>query len=105
MFVLLCAVVSLSAGQAPRTFTGVVTDDMCPTGSHVRMQMGPTDADCARACVMAHASSYVLYDGKRAYNLSDQQAPDQYAAQKVRVVGTLDEKTMTIRVESIAAAR
>ncbi len=54
---------------------------------------------------MAHAAPYVLSDGKTVYELSDQKTPEQYAAQKVRVVGTLDEKTMTIRVESIAAAR
>jgi hypothetical protein len=47
----------------------------------------------------------VLYDGKRAYILSDQEAPEALAAQKARVTGTLDEKTMTIRVASIAAAR
>jgi hypothetical protein len=105
VLVLLSAAVSLSAGQASRTFTGVITDGMCPLGNHSRMQMGPTDAECARACAMAHAAPYVLSDGKTVYELSDQKTPEQYAAQKVRVVGTLDEKTMTIRVESIAAAR
>ena len=95
----------MSAGQTARTFTGLITDEMCPTGSHTHMRMGSNDAECARACVMAHASSYVLYDGKSAYVLSDQKTPEQFAAQKVRVVGTLDAKTMTIRVESITAAR
>jgi hypothetical protein len=47
----------------------------------------------------------VLYDGKSAYVLSDQKTPEQFAAQQVRVVGTLDAKTKTIRVESIAAVR
>jgi hypothetical protein len=102
---LLWAATSLSAGQSPRTFTGVITDEMCPTGSHAHMRMGPNDAECTKACVIAHASSYVLYDGKSAYVLSDQKTPEQFAAQKVRVVGTLDAKTMTIRVESIAAAQ
>jgi hypothetical protein len=37
--------------------------------------------------------------------LSDQKTPEQYAAQKVRVIGTLDAKTKTIRVESIAPIR
>jgi hypothetical protein len=105
VLVLLCAALSLSAGQASRTFTGVITDDMCPFGDHARMRMGPTDAECARACAMAHASPYVLYDGKTVYGLSDQKTPESLAAQKVRVVGTLDAKTNTIRVESITAAR
>jgi hypothetical protein len=105
LFVLLCAAVSLSAGQGAATFTGVITDDMCPLGDHGRMQMGPTDAECARACAMAHAAPYVLFDGKRALRLSDQKTSEQFAAQKVRVVGVLDEKTLTIAVESMTAAR
>jgi hypothetical protein len=36
---------------------------------------------------------YVLFDGKNAYTLSDQQTPEKFAAQKVSVVGTLDAKT------------
>ena len=103
------AVTAAAAGgpgpQSQQTFTGLVTDDMCPTGSHAHMRMGPTDAECARACIMSHGSVYVLFDGKTAYTLSDQKSPEKFAAQKVRVVGTLDEKTKTIRVESIAAAR
>ena len=98
-------VAALSAGQEKQTFTGVITDDMCPTDTHSHMRMGPTDAKCAKACVMSHGSSYVLYDGKSAYVLSDQKTPEQFAAQKVRVVGTLDAKTKTIRVESIVAVR
>ena len=93
------------AGQGKQTFTGVVTDDMCPLGDHSRMQMGPTDAECAKACINAHGASYVLYDGKSAYVLSDQKTPEQFAAQNVRVVGTLNATTMTIHVESIAAVR
>ena len=98
-------VAAVSAAQDTQTFTGVITDDMCPTGTHTHMRMGPTDAECAKACVLSHGSSYVLYDGKSAYVLSDQKTPEQYAAQKVRVVGTFDAKTKTIRVESIAAAK
>ena len=32
-----------------------------------------------------------------------QKTPERFAAQKVTVIGTLDPKTMTIQVESIAA--
>jgi hypothetical protein len=103
--VCLLGATGLSGAQGRQTFTGIVTDEMCPTGSHAHMRMGPTDAECARACIQAHGSQYVLYDGKRAYILSDQQAPDEFAARKVTVTGTLDAKTMTIRVESIAPAK
>ena len=99
------AAISLSAAPAKQTFTGVITDDMCPKGEHSAMQMGPTDADCVKACVAAHGASYVLYDGKKAYELSDQKTPEKFAAQRVRVVGTLDAKTNKIAVQSISAAK
>ena len=69
------------------------------------MRMGPTDADCTNACVSAHDAKYVLYDGKEVYTLSDQKTPEKFAAQKVTVVGTLDVKTKTIRVDSMTAAK
>ena len=102
--VILFSLAAVSAAQGSRTFTGVITDEMCPTGSHAHMRMGPTDAECAKACIVAHGSRYVLYDGERAYLLSDQESPEAVAGRKARVTGTLDAATMTIRVESIAAA-
>lgn len=69
------------------------------------MRMGPTDAECTVACVNAHGASYVLYDGKNAYTLSDQKTPEKFAGKKVTVAGTLDAKTKTIQVESISAAK
>ena len=91
------------AASGKRTFTGVITDEMCPT-SHAAMRMGPTDAECAIACVQAHGAAYVLLVGTTEYALSDQTAPARFVAQKVTVTGTLDEKSKTIRVASIAAA-
>jgi hypothetical protein len=69
------------------------------------MQMGPTDAECAMACIDVHGAAYVLYDGKNVYTLSDQRAPEKFAAQRVKVVGTLNTKTSTIHVDSITAAK
>ena len=97
--------VAVSASQQKQTFTGVVTDEMCPLGTHSHMKMGPTDAECAKACAMSHDARYVLFDGKSAYFLSDQKTPEKFAAQRVRVVGTLDAKTLTIHVDSIAATK
>jgi hypothetical protein len=101
----LLAAASLSAAQGQQTFTGTITDDICARGGHSRMRMGPTDADCTVACVDAHGAAYVLDDGKQVYTLSDQRTPEQFAGQKVRVVGTLDAKTRTIKVESISASK
>jgi hypothetical protein len=67
------------------------------------MRMGPTDAECAQACADAHDATFVLFDGKTAYILSDQKAAAPLAAKHVVVVGTLDAKSRTIKVESISA--
>ena len=69
------------------------------------MRMGPTDAECTKACIKEHDASYMLYDGKEAYTLSDQKTPEKFAGQKVTVTGALDAKTKTIKVDSIAASK
>jgi uncharacterized protein YdeI (BOF family) len=99
------AAAALSGAQAGQTFTGIITDDMCAMGGHQRMRMGPTDADCVKACILSHDAKYVLLAGEDVYELSDQQAPEKFAAQRVRVTGTLDAKSKTIRVESIAVEK
>ena len=101
----LLAVAALSAAPAKQTFTGTITDDMCGKAGHSQMRMGPTDAACTTACVEAHGATYVLYDGKNVYTLSDQRTPEKFAGQKVKVVGTLDVKSKTIQVDSITAAK
>jgi hypothetical protein len=103
LLVAFLAFASLSAGQGEQTFTGTISDDMCATGTHAAMRMGPSDAECTVACVMAHGASYVLMSGRDVYKLSDQRAPEALAGQKVRVAGTLDARTNTITVRSIAA--
>src|SRR6188508_1348673 len=102
---LLLAVAGVSAAPPAQTFTGTITDDMCALAGHASMRMGPTDADCTRACVSRHGASYVLLEGKNVYVLSDKKMPDRLAGQKVSVVGTLDQKTKTIRVELIKAVQ
>jgi len=91
--------------QTKQTFTGIITDDMCANGNHSSMRMGSNDAECAVACAFAHGASYVLFDGKTAYLLSDQQTPEKFAGHKVTVTGTLDDKTKKIQVDSIAAIK
>ena len=90
------------AAAPQRTFTGIISDSMCPDGDHSSMRMGPTNAECTRACVDVHGAQYVLYDGKHSYTLSDQKKPESFAGKKVTVTGTLDEKTKTIQVNSIS---
>lgn len=97
----LLLVSALTASPAKQTFTGIITDDNCPSADHSRMRMGPTDVECAMACIEAHGAQYGLYDGSAFYTLSDQRASEKLVTKKVRVVGTLDVKTKTIQVESI----
>ena len=101
----LLALVALAVAAGKQTFTGVITDSMCERGDHSRMRMGSTDAECTVACVQAHGALYVLFDGKDVYTLSDQEKPEKFAGQKVTVTGTLDAKTKTIQMDSIAAAK
>ena len=101
----LLAIAATAAAPATRTFTGTITDSECPDANHSRMRMGPTDAECALACAEEHGATYLLFDGKVAYALSNQKAPAQFAARKVTVTGTQDAKTKTIQVVSIAAAK
>jgi hypothetical protein len=82
----------LSRGDA-RTLVGIITDTTC----------GPKpgmDARCVRACVRTGAK-YALYDGRQLYNLSNQEVGDKYAAQRVRIRGTLDESAGNVKVESV----
>jgi hypothetical protein len=101
----LLTVIALSAAPAKQTFSGTITDSVCDKADHSQMRMGPTDAECAKACISDHGALYVLYDGKDAYTLSDQRTSEKFAGQKVNVTGTLDAKTKAIQVDSISAAK
>ena len=85
------------------TFTGVISCSMCGK-DHRAMHMGP-DAECIKACTKHDPNSkYVLMVGDRMYKLSDQQTPARFAAKKVKVSGTLYEKTGIIKVDKIEAS-
>jgi hypothetical protein len=89
----------------PATFTGIIIDGECVRGGHAAMRMADTDAECAKACVLSHDSSFLLENATSVYQLSDRKLAERFAAQKVVVVGRLDGKTKTIQVESIAALK
>src|ERR1700686_4872139 len=96
----LLAVAAVHAAPGKQTFTGIITDNMCAEAGHSQMRMGPTDAECTTACISAHGATYVLYDGKDVYTLSDQQTPEKFAAKKVRVMGTRDARPGTTKAAS-----
>ena len=98
----LATLASAQTARPTQTFMGVITDSECSMADHRQMQMGDTDAECVKACIEAHGATYVLFDGKTVYNLSDQTTPEKFAAKKVKVVGVLGAKS-TIQVQSITA--
>lgn len=88
----------LAAAGSPQSFTGVITDSMCGL-DHAPMKLSPAPK-CVQECVK-HGSKYALFDGKTTYVLSDQKTPKQFAGQKVKIAGTLYEKTKILKVDSI----
>jgi hypothetical protein len=96
---LLAATVCLAA-DTPKTFTGVITDEMCGN-DHKMMNVSP-DSKCVTDCVKA-GSKYALLSGTKVYKLSDQTAPAKFPGQKVKVTGILTGDT--IAVKSIEASK
>ena len=94
LLTLVCASL-LTAGD---TFTGVITDTMCGKSHH--MMAGQSDEKCIAACVKG-SSQYALFDGTNVYRLSDQKMPARFAARRVKVTGTLNPGTKTIKVSTI----
>lgn len=101
----LAALAMLAFAQGPvKVYTGVITDTMCGA-DHAHMGISP-DAKCVRECVKAGKQwKYALLTpDKKMHVLSDQAAPEQFAARKVRITGVLYEKTGILRVDKIEAA-
>jgi hypothetical protein len=90
----------MAGAESPKTFTGIVTDTMCGAKPHSNMMKDKTEAECVRQC--AHGPyGFALRDGTAVMKLSDQKTPAKYAGQEVRVTGVYDEKSKTLKVESI----
>lgn len=97
----LAVALALSAACAAETYTGVITDTMCGAKAHTMMK-GHTDPECVHMCVKG-PYVYALVNGATVMKLSNQKTPAQYAAQKVKVTGTYDAKSNTIKVTSMEA--
>lgn len=63
-----------------------------------------TESDCVWACVKNFGGLFVLQSPDKFYRLDRQNLDRALAAQQVEVRGTLDPKTDTIHVLSIALA-
>src|ERR1051326_4968351 len=102
MFILvLTAGVALFAAEQAQTLAGKITDTMC--GAKHGMIKGQPDAECVRTCAKTSSSQFALLDGKAVIRLSYQKTPEKFADQPVKVTGTYNEKTKTMKVVSIEA--
>ena len=101
---MIIASAALMFAAGPQKFTGTITDDMSAKADHKDMKMG-SDDKCVDECIKNMKGKYMLYDGKDTWALSDQKMPAKFAAKKVTVTGTLDEKTKTIKVDKIEASK
>jgi hypothetical protein len=108
------AAVTQVRGGNEKTFLGEIADSQCALNvhslsrSHKEMiAMKPevkTNADCARYCVGERGGKFVLQTKDYVYKLDAQVLAEQWAALKVKVIGTLDPKTDLITVRTIESA-
>jgi hypothetical protein len=95
--------------QRSLNLVGEIMDSRCAIdGSHEKTmrQNGLKNAkDCTLECAKT-GGSFVLIDPetKTVYQLDDQQRPEPFAGQRVRVSGTYDEPSKTMHIESIQSA-
>lgn len=100
-------------GADEKKFRGEIADSQCALNVHSLSQshkemiaMKPeikTDAECARFCVKERGGRFMLQTKDKVYKLDAQNLAEEWAGQKVKVVGTLDPKTNIITVEKIEA--
>ncbi|SRR5258708_6283958 len=101
IYLLLTIAVALSAAGTSQTFTGIITDTMC--GAKHNMVKDQPDEACIKMCTKG-SSEYALFDGKTVFKLSDQKLAAKYPAKRVKVTGTLNEKSKTIKVALLEPA-
>jgi hypothetical protein len=92
-----------------RTFLGEISDGQCAAnGSHeavMKKASVNSAANCVRGCAKKHGLVLVNAASKTVYKLDNLDKAFAFAAQKVKVTGTLDKATNTIHVVSIEAAK
>jgi hypothetical protein len=77
------------AGQAVKTFTGVIHDNRCAA------------PNCATQCPVTKGPKYTLQSGDDAWLLSDQKTPARFVGRRVIVTATV-EAGNRLKVASIA---
>ena len=95
--------------QRTLNLVGQIMDSRCAIdGSHdkIMKENGTKNAkDCTLQCAKS-GGSFVLIDPetKTVYQLDNQQKPERFAGERVRISGTYDEPSKTMHIESIESA-
>jgi hypothetical protein len=102
-----------TGGAAKSAFYGEISDSQCAMNVHSlsrshqemtsKKTLGTDRASCARACV-GRGGEWVLSSGDVVYRLKSQNGIQEFAGQRVKVIGILDAKTNTIDNASIEIA-
>jgi hypothetical protein len=102
-----------TGGSGKPAFYGEISDSQCAMNVHslsrshqemtAKRTMGTDAASCASACV-ARGGEWVLSSGDVVYRLKNQNGVQEFAGQRVKVIGILDAKTNTIDHTSIEIA-
>ena len=113
IFCVLLMAASTSEAKDRTSVIGEISDSQCAMNIHSlsrsheemikKRTLGTDAASCARACVR-RGGEWVLRSGDDVYHLLYQAGVEQFAGQKVTVIGSLDEKTHTIDNYHIEAA-
>jgi hypothetical protein len=92
-----------------QTFTGEISDGQCAAnGSHdavMKKASVNSPANCVRGCAKKHGLVLVDAATKSVYKLDDLDKALPFAAQKVKVTGTLNKSTNTVHVLAIEATK
>lgn len=97
---LLMMVVAAAPRAAEQTWKGQITDSLCGA-KHEEAAEGQgkmPDRDCTLACVRGGSKFALLVDGKKLYQISNQDLADlrTHAGHEVRVTGELKGETITV---------
>jgi len=105
LFAPLLLLASATGGTQRTSFFGEISDSQCAMNVHSlsrsheemikRRTLGTDAASCSKACVR-RGGEWVLRSGENVYHLLYQAGVEQFAGQKVKVVGTLDSSINTI---------
>jgi hypothetical protein len=103
------AALAQSNPEAPRLFSGVISDSECGL-DHSRMKAQhhlPNDLACTKDCCEKFKQEYVLADHATddVYQIDDQKAVRRFANRLVRILGTLEPNSGTIHVIRIEPVR